>query len=309
MNMKYTAFVHTNEKQIIGALVAQYAMRRHSRHGEKFDVRIIRAADHEFLGKYDGRHYLRDGAKRVWLYDDLQSFTPLRFMPPELMDYEGRALVIDPDVFAAGDVWELLTRDMHEKAIVCRPRSGSKGRRGCLASSVMLLDCGKLLHWRCEEQFEEMFRFERDYMEWISLKLEPRDSIQLFEHAWNDFDNLDAQTRLLHNTKRKTQPWKAGLKVDYFPPEKPGGSAALGWLYRQRRRLLGDYALMGRYAAHPDAKQEHLFFGLLRECLEEGIISEEMIRHQMQRNHVRHDAIELLDRVPPVSETLASLRP
>jgi len=208
-----------------------------------------------------------------------------------------------------GDVWELLTRDMTESAILCRPRSGSKGRRGCLASSVMLLDCAKLHHWRCQDQFEEMFRFDRDYMKWISLQLEPSDSIQLFEHAWNDFDNLDARTGLLHNTKRKTQPWKTGLKIDYFPPEKPGGSAALGWLYRQRRRLFGHYALMGRYKIHPDANQENLFFGLLRECLEQGIVSEQMIRDQMRRKHVRHDAIELLDRVPAVAETLALLRP
>ena len=51
--------------------------------------------------------------------EDLQSFTPLRFMPPQLMGYEGRAIVIDPDVFAVGDVYELLT-----------PRHGGQGRHG-----------------------------------------------------------------------------------------------------------------------------------------------------------------------------------
>jgi len=34
--------------------------------------------------------------KRPWFNDDLQSFTPTRFMPPELMAYQGRAVVIDP---------------------------------------------------------------------------------------------------------------------------------------------------------------------------------------------------------------------
>ena len=39
-------------------------------------------------------------------------------MPPELMGYQGRAVVIDPDIFAIGDIWELLTRDMQGKQTV-----------------------------------------------------------------------------------------------------------------------------------------------------------------------------------------------
>ena len=34
--------------------------------------------------------YLRDGEWRPWVRDDLQSFTPTRFMPPELMGFQGR---------------------------------------------------------------------------------------------------------------------------------------------------------------------------------------------------------------------------
>ena len=299
--MKPSVFIHTNHKQMVGALVSRYSLKRNSPNADKFDVRFIDTADHDFLRARDGQYYLRDGARRIWLYDDLQSFTPLRFMPPELMGYQGRAVIIDPDIFAAGDVWELLTRDMGGKALLCRPRSGSKGRRGAMASSAMLLDCAKLTHWRCEEQFNEMFEFKRDYMEWISLKLEPEGTIGLFENEWNDFDRLTPETKLVHNTKRKTQPWKTGLKVDYFPPEKPGGSAAIGWLYRTRRRAFGDYAFMGHYKPHPDPNQEQFFFGLLRECLDEGIVTEDMLRDEMRQNHVRHDAFEVLERTPPLA--------
>ena len=299
--MQHTAFIHTNHKQMVGALVSRYSLKRNSPNADKFDIRFIDTADHDFLRARDGQYYLRDGARRLWLYDDLQSFTPLRFMPPELMGYQGRAVVIDPDIFAAGDVWELLTRDMGEAAFLCRPRSGSKGRRGCMASSVMLLDCSKLAHWRCEEQFNEMFAFKRDYMEWISLKLEPEGAIGLFEYEWNDFDHLTPRTKLVHNTKRKTQPWKTGLKVDYFAPEKPGGSAVIGSLYRMRRRLFGHYAFMGHYQPHPDPNQEHFFFGLLRECLEQGIVTEDMVREEMRQTHVRQDALAVLDRTPPLA--------
>lgn len=299
--MKHCVFVHTNRRQWVGALVSAYSLRRNSAHPDQFDVRLINHQDYPFFQAHEGLPYLRDGIKRRWRNDDLQSFTPLRFMPPELMGYAGRAVVIDPDVFAVGDIYELLTRDMEDKAILCRPRSGAKGRDGCLASSVMLLDCAKLTHWRCEAQFRELFEFKRDYMSWICLKLEPPETIGLFENEWNDFDRLTDKTRLLHNTKRRTQPWKTGLPVDFTPPEKHRRFPPLGWLMRARRLVFGDHGLLGRYAAHPDPNQERFFFGLLKECLEKGIVTEELLREEMRRNHIRHDAFEVLGRTAPLA--------
>ena len=119
--MDYCVFIHTNHKQVTGALVAEHSLRRNSRYADKFDIRIIHTKDYPVLRAREGQPYLRDGVKRIWRYDDLQSFTTLRFMPPELMGYQGRAVVVDPDVFAVGDVWELLDRDMEGAALMCRP--------------------------------------------------------------------------------------------------------------------------------------------------------------------------------------------
>ncbi len=299
--MKPTVFIHTNHRQKIGALVSQYSLKRNSTTPDAFDVRIIDVADHPFIKARDGQTFLRDGERRVWRFEDLQSFTPLRFMPPELMGYQGQAVVIDPDVFAAGDIVPLLTRDMEGKSIVCRPRTGNKGLTGALASSVMLLDCAKLTHWRCEEQFDELFDFKRDYMDWITLKLEPKESIGLFEDEWNDFDHLTARTKLLHNTKRQTQPWKSGLPVDFVPAtKKVKASQPATWIRPIKRLIKGNLAPT-RYISHPDPNQEAFFFGLLRECLEQGLVSQEMLEHEMRSNHVRHDALEVLERTPPLA--------
>jgi len=295
----HVVFIHTNEKQILGARVAEHSLRRASRHADRFDVRYLHTRDHPFLAEHHGRKYRRDGAWRVWLDDDLQSFTPLRFRPPEVMDYAGRAVVIDPDVFALGDVWELLSRDMQGKAILCRYRSGPKGYIDkAFASSVMLLDCGKLSHWKCEEQFREMFTGERDYSKWIPLKLEDRETIGLFENEWNDFDRLTAATKMIHNTRRLTQPWKTGLPIDWRPAERNSLFPPIGWMMKARRRLFGEYGMLGHYRRHPDRKQERLFFSLLRECVDAGVVTESEVREEMARNHVRHDALELLDRAP-----------
>jgi hypothetical protein len=298
---KPTVFIHTNHKQIVGALVSEYSFKRNSAHADEFDVRIIQTKDYPFLRAREGQKYLRDNVTRFWRNEDLQSFTPLRFMPPELMGYSGQAVVVDPDVFAVGDVWELLTRDMEGAAVMCRPRSGSKQKRGFLASSVMLLDASKLTHWKVEEQFNELFTLKRDYTQWICLQYEPEGSVKLFENEWNDFDRLTPDTKLIHNTKRKTQPWKTGLPVDFLPPEKPSGLVPLGWINRFRRKVFGDYTFLGHYKQHPDPNQERFFFGLLRECVDQGIVTEDMLRGEMRENHVRHDAFEVLERTPPLA--------
>ncbi|MBL8660766.1 MAG: hypothetical protein JNM75_13545 [Rhodospirillales bacterium] len=289
-------FIHTNALQMLGAKVAAHALARNSAHSDAFDIRIIHTDDYPFLHARDGQQFLRDGVKRHWRMDDLQSFTPLRFLPPELMGYQGRAVVIDPDIFAIADIWDLLSRDMQGASIMCRMRSGVKRLRGCYASSVMLLDCAKLKHWRCEEQFNELFAFKRDYMAWISLKLEPQGSIALFENEWNDFDRLSPQTKMLHNTGRLTQPWKTGLPIDFTPADTFPLFPPIGWAMRLRRRAFGDHALLGRYRRHPDGNQERLFFGLLRECVEAGSVSEDEVREEMRLNHVRRDAFEVLER-------------
>lgn len=297
--MNHCVFIHTNHKQMTGAMVGEYALRRYSVNNDKFDVRILDSRDYPMFAAREGQLYLRDGVKRTWLNDDLQSFTPTRFMPPGLMGFQGRALVIDPDIFASGDIWELLNRDMRGKAILCRMRSGPKGLVDrCFASSVMLLDCARLGHWDAEASFNAMFEFRQDYQPWICLKEEDRGSIGFFEPEWNDFDKFTPATRMLHTTRRKTQPWKTGLPTDWRPAERFRLFPPAAWLMRARRHLFGEYAFLGNYKSHPDPNQENFFFGLLKECLEQGRISEQFLRREMAQNHVRHDVFEVLDRVP-----------
>jgi hypothetical protein len=306
--MSWCAFVHTNEKQKLGALLAAYMMKRQSKRPESFDVRLIEHRDHPFLAAHEGQPYLRGGQRPPWLNDDLQSFTPLRFMPPELMGYEGRALVTDPDVFAIGDVAELFARDMGGKAILCRTHDGMKAViRGRFASSVMLLDCARLRHWRTEEQFGELFTGKRDYRRWLGLEDEGPDTIGPLEPEWNDFDRLTARTRMLHMTRRLTQPWKTGLPVDFLPVEQFRAFPPFGWAMRARRKLFGPHAFLGRYRAHPDPRQETLFFALLRECVDRGVVPETLLREEIERDHLRHDAFDRMAKASPIDDLLGAL--
>jgi len=292
----YKVFIQTNGAQYLGALIAAYALRRNSRHADRFSVELMHTGEYPWLRARAGQLYLRGAEHRIWKQDDLQSFTPLRFMPPRLMGYQGRAVVIDPDCFALADIWELLTLDMAGKALMCRWRPPLKELAGYRASSVMLLDNAKLTHWDAERTFGELFTFEKDYIKWIKLEYEPEETIGWLEPEWNDFDRLTPTTKMLHNTYRRTQPWKTGLPVDFTVRAKAPKRRSLPSRIVRSLKHLGKDAAPNTYQPHPDPNQEQLFFTLLAECLEQGILDAALVKREMAANHVRHDALQLCER-------------
>ncbi len=284
--MKPVVIIHTNDKQMLGALVSAHSYRRNSRSADAFEVRVFRAEDYPELQER-GRTLLRGGHVREWDPDDLQSFTPLRFAVPDEVGHQGLALVTDPDVFAVGDVGELFTRDLEGKAIWCRPRPGYDKITDPLATSVMLLDCGKLPHWRFKEDLQALWDHRVDYLDWINLKREDLSTIGLLEPEWNDFDHLTPRTKLLHNTKRRTQPWKTGLPVDFTLRERRGLMSLAMPIVRM---------VAPNYTRHPDRNQETYFYALLAEGLDTGAISREQVEKEVHLGHVRSDSFDLIDR-------------
>ena len=81
--MANIVYIHTNAKQMAGAIVARHSLRRQSARPDAFEVRILKREDHIIFDRCEGRKFLRAGGWRVWRNDDLQSFTPLRFSAPE----------------------------------------------------------------------------------------------------------------------------------------------------------------------------------------------------------------------------------
>jgi hypothetical protein len=283
--MKPTVVIHTNDKQMLGALVSAHSFRRNSRNPDAFDVRIVNAKEFPELQER-GHSIVRGGHVREWDPDDLQSFTPVRYAIPGLFGYEGLALVTDPDVFAVGDAAELFSRDLQGKAIWCRPRPGYHKITDPLATSVMLLDNARLKHWRFKDDLKALWAHEMDYLDWINLKRENLDTIGLLEPEWNDFDHLTPRTKLLHNTKRRTQPWKTGLPIDFTFKERGLLNFALPIV-----RMIAP-----RYTRHPDPNQEAYFYALLAEAIDSGSVSREDVEREVRLGHVRPDSPQLVDR-------------
>jgi hypothetical protein len=283
--MKPKVVIHTNDKQMLGALVSAHSFRRNSRTPDAFDVRIVTAK--EFPELQEGGHsFLRGGHVREWDPDDLQSFTPVRYAIPGMLGYEGLALVTDPDVFAVGDVSELFGRDLEGKAVWCTPRPRFHKITDPLATSVMLLDNAKLKHWRFADDLQALWDHKVDYLDWINLKRETLETIGLLEPEWNDFDHLTPATKLLHNTKRRTQPWKTGLAIDFTFKERGLLNFALPIVRK----------LAPNYTRHPDERQEAYFYALLAEALDTGAVSREQVQAEVSLGHVRTDSEALIER-------------
>ena len=140
--MKRGIFIQANNKQLLGAKIAKFALETRGQakaHG--IPVTIMNVEEMTEYMSYVGMTYKRGEETRTHDPNDLQFFTLSRFMPPELMHYEGKALVIDPDIFALSDIAELFEMDLKGSAIAaCAKKDGWD-------TSVMLLDCTKLKQW------------------------------------------------------------------------------------------------------------------------------------------------------------------
>ena len=91
-------FICTNDNQLTVAKVAKSSIIRHSKYSEN-DIELIQVSEVNKLSYFFTKPYLRKGRMKVIDENDMQSFTLLRFYIPELMNYQGRALVLDPDIF------------------------------------------------------------------------------------------------------------------------------------------------------------------------------------------------------------------
>jgi hypothetical protein len=147
----------------------------------------------------------------------------------------------------------------------------------------MFLDCAKLRHWDFDTLLEGLFAKRFDYVPWIQLQLEDPATIHFLPPEWNHFDKLTPQTKILHTTKRRTQPWKTGLPIDYTLRERGPLDVFLRIWPRH-------------YGQHPDRNQEAFVYSLLAEMFDAGELTQDELLREMAANHLRHDSLKLIDR-------------
>ena len=269
-------FICSNENQLIGAKVAKNSIIQRSNYSED-DVQIILESTISQFSYFFSKPYLRGGRMKIFDKNDMQSFTLLRFYIPELMGYQGRALVIDPDIFLVKNGLEQLENFSFDSAPIYARKGLKKNSWG---SSVMLLSCESLKHWSLKSFVDDLHQGHMDYDDLINLRLESL--VAPLENKWNEFDDIKPETLLLHTTEKLTQPWRAGLKLNSsipplfkFLPRAP--------IYK----IFGKDLTIGR--EHPSPGVTQFFFKELSKCISENIISIDEIDSGIERKFLRQD--------------------
>jgi hypothetical protein len=276
-------FIHTNNKQLVGAIVSKHSIEK-KLSDKSITVEFINSDEIPQFKNFAGKTYLFAGETRTYDPKDLQSFTLSRFMAVERMNYDGLAVVIDPDIFALQDPSELFNFDLKGKAIA------SCTKKGAWDTSVMLLDCAKLKHWNMSEFLNRLAKHEVDYTKLMTLQTENQDLIIELPRIWNNLDTLTPETKMIHMTGRLTQPWKTGLKIDFTRNKMP---KIFGIIPREPiHKLLGKYDT--HYQKHPDQRIEDLFISLSKDAYKDGALTKEIIQQEINSKHVRADMLTLV---------------
>lgn len=286
-----TLFIQTNYKQMLGAKLGKYSFEKEAGPDRNFETQIMVVEKLPEMRDFVGKTYLTTGKLlRTYTFDDLQSFTLTRFKPPELMGYDDSAIVVDPDIFALPktNINELFDLDLGGNDLAACKRENPDGGEGKWESSVMLLDCQKLKHWHLASILKRLEEKSASAADFKSIR--NGEKVLKLPWTWNSMDKINDDSKLLHTTKRLTQPWKTGLQIDFTPSPLP---KIFGLIPREPiHKLLGKYPT--HYLPHPDKKVVDFFFSLVKSALKDGAISEQEIQDEINKKNVRPDIFEVL---------------
>lgn len=279
-------YIQANSKQLVGAKIAKFALETKGRAKERgIPVTIINVEEMPLYMQFVGMSYLRNG--RVIKNDlrDLQFFTLSRFAPPEMQSYTGRAVVIDPDIFALSDIGPLFEMHLGDAAIAACTK------KDAWDSSVMVLECEKLKHWSIKSLLTDLTDKKTDYEEWMTLRNE---HVTELSRDWNSLDALSPATKMLHTTVRITQPWRTGLPIDFTIQPMP---KLFGFIPREPiHKLLGKYPT--HYRPHPNAQIEASVLTLIRDAIDAGALMRSDVETGIASSNIRPDIFEALARLP-----------
>ncbi len=271
-------FICTNETQLIGAQISKYSFEKYSNK----NVEIIQEENFKDYSQIYGKKYLRKGVLTEFFKEDLQSWTLLRFSPPEIMKYEGKALVVDPDVFLNKSSIDNLFSAVDGYSVACKRSNGK------WASSVMVLNNKKLKDWKVSNIICSLINRKIDYRDLMNLEYQK--SIVEFDDSWNKFDSME-NAKILHTTNRITQPWRKGLRtkmvIDKMKPY-------MGFIPRDLIHFILCRPNKKYHREHPNNDVNKFFFKLMNYAINDGFIKESDVNYAIKMKNIRKDIWKVL---------------
>ena len=265
-------FIQSNRFQIAAAKVAKFSFERFG-----YKAEIINFEEHECLTKKIGKVYLRKGKIKKFK-DDLQSFTLLRFLIPEIADPNEKIAIIDPDVFALKPLNELEKITHLQNKIFCTFYNG-------LPRSEVMIGKAKNFYLNFNQLVEDLFELKIDYDDIMSLRLYKNENLKEIPHSFNQHDQINDGTFILHTTNRSTQPWKSGLKID-FERHLSSKTKIINYLKKFLFLKYNKSFLSKYYIKHESEQVYNFVLDLFKEAIKKNYIDKSEIKKSVKNNFI-----------------------
>jgi hypothetical protein len=224
-----TVFISSGEASLLERKVLMYSLRRNSK--RDLDIRVFNGT-HNTIEREGHPPEPAPMSLKV-KYQNVTEFSNYRFLVPEVCGHQGRAISMDSDVIALGDIGELFDAEMGDSDFLARPAAYGDRIDEHWGLSVMLLDCART-RWPVSRYFDEIEAGLYSYtdLHQMSPRFLVRHPFKIGRIAsrWNEFDRRNEDTRLIHYTNLYSQPWKfrshpyGDLWFDYFEQARRAGA-------------------------------------------------------------------------------------
>jgi lipopolysaccharide biosynthesis glycosyltransferase len=202
-----TIFISSGEASVLERKVLMYSLHRNSR--RKLDIRVFNGT-HNTIEREGYPPEPAPMSLKV-KYQNVTEFSNYRFLVPQLCGNVGRAISMDSDTIAVGDVGELFDSEMDDFDFLAKPAAYGDKTKEQWGLSVVLFDCSRS-HFALDQYFDEIAAGLYDYADLHQMR--PRFlahhpfKIGRIDPRWNEFDRCYKDTRLIHYTNLYSQPWK-----------------------------------------------------------------------------------------------------
>ncbi len=198
-------FIGSGEASVLERKTLIHSLRKHTQ--AELDIYVFNGT-HNSIEHNDEAPVLAD--MPLWIkYKNYTEFSNYRWLIPAICNHQGRAIFLDSDMVCLSDIGELFDTDMRGCDMLAKAEA-YKGSKSWGMSNI-LFDCSKC-HFDLEQIFREvekgMFTNTDFHQMSPNFLAKHAYSIGPLDPQWNSFDHLDDQTKLIHYTNLRTQPWK-----------------------------------------------------------------------------------------------------
>jgi hypothetical protein len=188
-------------------------------------------------------------------------FSFSRFLIPELMGYQGRAIYMDSDMLVFADIAELFNLNLEGRHVGVTRQDripdrwlGNEEFKVGRQYSVMVIDCENCA-WNIDKIIDDLDRGVYSYADLLhDLVIEDAASVlETLDPRWNSLEFYEQEsTKNLHFTVVPTQPWK-----------------------------------------YPKSEFGELWYNAFAEAISDGFIDEGLIRKSVRRGHVHKKCLAM----------------